>query len=117
MFVLIVTANIPTLRPLFRSILGLRSSNAGSYPLEYTSNKKKSAAMAGGAMCHSGGSRRDPDDFGDDEIRYKERGYETSNDGADNSSVERILGPTRDDAIVKTADFTVTYDDARRPGR
>ncbi|KAK2757988.1 hypothetical protein FQN54_004394 [Arachnomyces sp. PD_36] len=121
MFVLIVTANIPTLRPLFRSILGLRSTNNASYPLHYTSRKKSSAmgrtTGTGQSLSHSG---RDLDTFDDDgRIHDKERGYATSTEGVDNSSVDRILGSSAGDenglgsGIVKTADFKVTYETPR----
>lgn len=110
MFVLIVTANIPTLRPLFRSILGGRSS-ANSYPNSYplgfvpTTSKKNSKNTAGG----SGFGR----------ISDKEMGYVTCTDAADNTSLHPTAGTSQDgesanpslnSTIVKTTDFTASYE-------
>ena len=120
MFVLIITADAPTLRPLFRSIFRLGSTADASYPLKYTNNSsKRKSGMEGGLGGASGRS-------GD---RERGRGYVDIRDGVANTSVDRILQTPKggeeesiggngngNTGIVKTADFMVTYAD-RSPKR
>lgn len=90
MFVLIVTANVPTLQPLFRTVFNIRStSDYRSYSLRPT---PKANASAG---SHDTSGRG---------------GYP---DGTMNTSVDHILPADSRAGIVKTNDFSVTYHTSR----
>jgi hypothetical protein len=121
MFVLIITANAPTLRPVFRSIFGLGSTVEASYPLKSTNHSSKRKSGMEGSLGGVGARRGQSD-------TEQGKGYTDFRDGLDNTSVDRILQPSKDvddddgtngvgnNGIVKTADFTVSYAD-RSPRR
>lgn len=139
MFILIVTANIPTLRPLFRAVLGIGSSAKRTYyqdgyPLSSgaaaASSKKKSNAIPDdgcGTNRSNGGGSGSGSNNGFERISDKQMGYVTYVDSADDdNSVDRILKTPKGDEesgtsslnnskIVKSADFTVSYEHPPRP--
>ena len=94
MFVLIITASVPTLQPLFRSALGIRSTaeDYNTYSLRPTPQAKASRGSRG-----TSGRR----------LEYP--------GGTMNTSVDHILSVDSDQptdvksGIVKTNDFTITY--------
>ncbi|PGG99792.1 hypothetical protein AJ79_08414 [Helicocarpus griseus UAMH5409] len=118
MFVLIITASVPTVQPLVRSTLGTRSTLQYSYPLKPSTRSK----LSGRGGRSTGGGEAGDGDNQDLSIRTK-KSSSPYPDSTLNTSVDRILPSETSqknfedgNGIIKTADFTITYEEgsARR---
>jgi hypothetical protein len=113
MFAIVTTANIPTIRPLFRHFWGIHSTAPDSYPLQPSSKRKslpgtKDRYVTIGDIGHSESTvTAEPTHTASHSI---DRGFTLSRN---NTLPNAVDGSGNEQGIMKNTAFEITYERAR----